>query len=209
MIKNSPPKDADPSELWVKLSALPRPVSAEHEFKAKNAEVGNFVFWTLTAEQLSWVRVEAHKATKALLGEETKPGIIAYEEEYENQRACFLLSLACRQAADPRFPIFATARGLREQLTDDEIAVALVAYAHFRRESGPILEELTPEEMEAWIKLLQEGASRAPLARLSGAAASDLILYLVSKLGTSATGTSSAGSPPAESATPVDARENE
>jgi hypothetical protein len=73
----------------------------------------------------------------------------------------------------------------------------LSAYAIFRRESGPIISDITPEEMDAWVELLAKGASRAPLVRCSSEALTDLILYLVSKLKqASSTATSFAGSQP-------------
>ena len=200
---NGPAPATDASELWVKLTQLPRPVSAEHTLRARNEDVGAVVFWVLTAQELSSVRVEASKATKKLLGEDAPKGNLAYEEEYEEQKALHLLSLACRQPDDPRFPAFPKGELVRAQLTDDEITVALTAYAQFRRESGPIIAELTPDEMEAWIKLLVEGGSRFPLARCSGEVLIDLIMYLVSKLPTSATDTSSAGSPLDDSSTPT------
>ena len=200
---NGPPPSAEPSEFWVRLSELPRPVSDEYAFRARGDVVKPIVFWVLTAQELSSVRIEARRAAKAVFGEDAQSGDLAYEEEYENQRACSLLSLACRQPGDTRFPVFPSAREARVQLTDDEIAVALIAYAQFRRESGPIISELTPEEMEAWIELLREGGSRFPLARCSGEALIDLTMYLVSKLSTSPTAPSSAGSPPAAPSSPT------
>lgn len=202
MAANGPPKDAEPGELWLRLTELPRPVSGPHPFHARGTEVGKLVFRVLTAEELSFVRIEASRSTKAALGEDAKAGNLAYEEEYEQQKAYQLLQLACRQAEDRNFPAFPRPADVKAQLTDDEIAVALTAYAQFRRESGPMISMLTPAEMEAWIRILQEGASRFPLARLSGEALIDLIMYLVSKLGPSATATSSPGSPQGESASP-------
>jgi hypothetical protein len=199
---NGPPKDANPGAMWVTLTALPRPTSSPHKFRAKGRDVGEMVFWVLTAQELASVRVNADRETRLVLGQDARSGNLAYEEEYEQQKAYHLLQLAARQAEDFRFPAFPTAKLLRETLTDDEISVALIAYATFRQESGPIISELTVEEMEAWLKLLQEGASRFPLVHLSGAALRDLTMFLVQKLGTSATATFSAGSPQGESPSP-------
>ena len=201
--RNGPPKDTDASDLWVRLTELPRPTSSKHKFRARNEDVGELVFRVLTAGELSQVRSKANAETKKTLDDpDAKAGNLAYEEEYEQQKAYQLLALAARQPDDPQFPTFPRPADVRTALTDDEISVGLVAYAQFRRESGPIIAELTPEEMEAWIKLLQEGGSRFPLARCSGEALIDLIMCLVSKLPTSATGTSSAGSPQDEFASP-------
>lgn len=197
------PKD-EPSDLWVKLTELPRPLSEEMTFRARNADVGTFRFWVLTAQELSTVRAEASRAAKKLFGDDAVKGNLAYEEEYEEQKALHLLSLACRQPGDPRFPTFYSAAKARAELTDDEISVALLAYGAFRRQSGPMIAELTADEMEAWIKVLQEGASRLPLARCTSEALTDLVMYQASKLKEAAfsTAISSAGSPPEGSSTP-------
>jgi hypothetical protein len=199
-----PAKNADASELWIKLTELPRPVSAKFAFRAKGKDVGDMVFWVLTAGELSRSHAAANRSAKELIDDpDAKVGNLAYEEIYQDQKAIHLMSLACRQPDDPRFPTFLSAEDVRNNLTDDEIAVALQAYGSFRRESGPIISETTPEEMEAWIQLLSEGASRFPLARASGEVQTDLVMYLIEKLKrASSTATSSAGSPPEGSSTP-------
>lgn len=204
---NGPGKDekADPGELWTRLTQLPRPKSEEYEFRARGEVAGRLVFWVLTASELATARVEANKATKAALGEDAKVGNLAYEEEYQEWLQIHILWAAARQLDDQRFPSFLSPKKLRELLTDDEITTVIRAYADFRRRCGPILSELTPDEMEAWIRLLQEGGSRFPLAACTTEALIDLISFLVSKLPTSPTGTSSAGSPPGEPASPTDA----
>lgn len=203
MAAAAPVPKGDPSELWVKLTELPRPLSDEYTFHARGVDVGTLRFWVLTSQELSSVRVEAARETKKLYGEDAVKGNLAYEEELEEQKALHLLQLACRQPTDPRFPTFIRAADVRAQLTDDEITVALTAYAQFRRASGPVISELTPDEMEAWIKVLAEGGSRFPLARASGEVLTDLTMYLVSKLHTFVTPTSSAGSLPDGSSTPT------
>jgi len=195
---NLPPKGTDAGALWTTLTALPRPTSAPFEVQLRGS-TQHVVFRVLTASELASVRATADKAAREFLANisgATEPGGLAYEESYEQEKACALLALACRQAEDPRFGAFPSAKQARQELTDDEISVLLVGYAKFRRESGPMLAELTREEMDAWVKLLEQGASRLPLARLSGEALSDLVMYLVSLRRSSPTGTSSAGSPP-------------
>jgi hypothetical protein len=197
MIAAKVPPSSEAPVYWTKLTELPRPTSEEVTVRVRGVEIEKKVrFWVLTAKELSHARVNASRDTQKLLGEDAKVGNLAYEEEYQQQVAYQLLSLAARQADATGFPFFPRPVDVRDQLTDDEIAVLMVAYATFRRESGPILDEITPDEMEAWIKLLMEGGSRFPLARWSGPALTDLAMCLVSKLkAASATGTSSPGSP--------------
>ena len=113
-----------------------------------------------------------------------KAGGPVYLEEYSDQRALHLLSIACRRADDPRFPAFPTAASVRQRLTDDEVSVVVLAYSAFRRLSGPVVVELSPEECEAWLRVLKVrgSAARVLLAALSDEAKIDLVLHLVDKL---------------------------
>jgi hypothetical protein len=198
-----PQPGTNASELWIALSQLPRPVSPAHTLRAKGVEVGTLVFWVLTSDELAQTYVQAHKATRDAFGVDDAKGTIAYEEYYLEQKALHLIANACRQPEDVRFPVFPTAKDVRLHLTDDEAGVVLSAYNIFRRESGPILSEITPEVVDAWIEVLQEGASRLPLARCGGDAMTDLVMSLVLRLPrASLTATSSAGAPPDTSSTP-------
>lgn len=190
-----PPPNADGSKLWIKLSALPRPVSKEHTLRAKGQDVGTLVFWVLTSGELSHTFIKAEEATAVAFRDPGAKGTVAYQEHYENQKALHLLQLCCRQPEEPRFPVFMNVKDVREHLTDDEASVVLAAYNIFRKESGPIISDLTPEAMDAWIDVLREGASRHPLAHCSLELLSDLLMYAVSKipLPESSTATSSAG----------------
>lgn len=198
-----PQPGANASELWIALSQLPRPVSQAHTLRAKGVEVGTLVFHVLTSDELAKTYVQAHQATRNAFGPDDAKGTIAYEEYYLEQKALHLIAKACRQPNDPRFPVFPTATDVREHLTDDEAGVVLSAYNIFRRESGPMLSEITPEALDAWIEVLKEGASRLPLARCSGEALMDLVMSLVLRQSTvSSTATSSAGAPPDTSSIP-------
>jgi hypothetical protein len=191
----APPPDVNPSDVWSRFTQLPRPLSQPHVFRARGQEVGTLVFRVLTAGELTSVYVKAHAAADAQLGADAK-GSTAYEEVYLNEKGIELIQLACRQPDSPLMPVFVNTRDVRENLTDDEIGVLLAAYSIFRTESGPVLQDSTEVEMEAWISVLVKGASAAPLARCSGELVRDLLMYAVSKLrAASSTATSSAGSP--------------
>jgi hypothetical protein len=107
--------------------------------------------------------------------------------------------MAARDPKDTRYPAFPSAERLRKKLTTDEISALVTSYGEFRRERGPYLTELSEPELEAWVKVLMEGASRVPLALLSGEALKDLIMYLGWRLRGSPTGTFSAGLQPVDS----------
>ena len=188
-------------EAWETLVALPRPLSEPHEVKARGAAIGKVVFQVLLAEELAASRNAAAIATREKLKdldpEDAKAGGPVYLEEYSDQRALHLLSIACRRADDPRFPAFPTAASVRQRMTDDEVSVVLLAYSAFRRLSGPVVVELSPEECEAWRRVLRArgSAARMMLAELSEEAKSDLLLHLVDRL--------AALEPPAEAPPPT------
>jgi hypothetical protein len=193
-----------PSELWTKFTQLPRPVSPRHKFHARGRDVADLVFHVLTAGELSWIRQQANLEVKNLLGADARVGNIAYEEEWQQQIAYHIVQQAARVPERPIFPVFNSPKDVARNLTDDEIAVLMHAYESFRRESGPYISDMTVEEMEAWIKLLMEGGSRLPLARLSGPALTDLVLSLALRLKQATSiATSSSGSPLDDSRTPA------
>src|SRR6185312_12030135 len=108
-----------------------------------------------------------------------------------------------RQPDSPEFPVFQTLAEVRENLTDDEAGIVLSAYSIFRKEIGPVISELTPDEMEAWIEVLERGVSRFPLSRFTGEALMDLLMYAVrTRKRDSSTVTTSSGPAAGEPSTP-------
>ncbi len=191
---SGPPKNVEPSALWVKLTERPRPMKFI-DFPSKGGSPGKLALRILTESELHVCRANATNTAKELLGGESRSGDMGYEDIYRNELAVQLVTVGCRAAEYPdgMIPAFPSAKDARKKLTSDEFAVLAMAYKAFQVESGPILSELTKDEMEAWIKLLQEGGSRVPLAHLSGEAQTDLIMFLVSMLPTSQTASGSAG----------------
>jgi hypothetical protein len=178
-----PPKNVQPSELWQTLAKRPRPTKTI-EFPCKDgSSVGRTCLWILTEDELHTCRKNAREEAVARLGTTAQPSELAYEEIYRNELYVQLACMACRAPENLLVPSFPTPPIARKVLTTDEWGSIVAAYNAFRVEAGPMLSELTPAEMEAWLKTLQEGASRLPLAsRLSPEALIDLILFLVSKL---------------------------
>jgi hypothetical protein len=198
---SAPPKDVAPSDLWLKLTQRPRPKTVV-PFPSKDKtiggeSIGDVALWVLTESELHSVRANADKVAKEFCGATSKSGDLGYEDAYRNEAVFQLVCIACRNPSNLSQPAFVHPKLARQILTTDEIAQLAMAYNAFRLESGPLVSEMTAEEMEAWLQVLREGGSRVPLARLSGEALSDLVMFLVSKL-TPSTGTGSAGSPPGE-----------
>ncbi len=199
-----PPKSVPETELWRKLSQRPRP-STVVDFPARRGEEspGKLALRVLTESELDYCRGAAETVAKEFCGKEGKAGDLGYEDVYRQELALQLICFAARDPADNDVPIFPLPKHARQKLTTDELAQLVQSYHYFRAESGPLLYELTADEMEAWIQVLVKGGSRVPLARCSGEALTDLVMFLVSKLGNSPTDSGSAGSPPGESSTPT------
>lgn len=191
------------SELWQKLSQRPRPTTTV-PFPVPKGEVspGELSLWVLTDSELMQARANADVAAKKVLLGDVKDGDLGYRDIYNSELAVQILCLAARDPRDLELRTFISPKHLRDKLTTDEIAQLMIQYSEFRRDRGPFLTELSEAECEAWLVVLREGAKRDPLALLSGEARNDLILYLVSLLRGSPTGTTSAGSPPGGSTPP-------
>lgn len=199
------PSEKEGSALWQKLSQRPRPTT-RYAFPSKpgTESPGDVLLQVLTEDELHAVRSNAQRtATAKLLDGAPKGGEtnLGYEDIYRNELQVELVAMAARDPDSPMFPAFPSAKHARQKLTSDEFAVLAVAYAQWRLECGPVLSEVTEGELEGWLKVLMAGASRLPLAHLSGEALIDLVLFLASRLRASSSATGSAGSPPGESST--------
>jgi hypothetical protein len=199
------PKESHASELWLKLSQRPRPTTrVPFPTRAGAEPLGDLLLWVLTEDELHAVRSNAQRTARAKLLDGAPIGAelnYGYEDIYRNELQVELIALSARDVDNPIFPVFDNAASARKKLTSDEFAILASAYTQWRLECGPILREVSEAELEGWLKVLQAGASRLPLARLSGEALIDLVLFLVSRLQASSSATGSAGSPPDGSST--------
>lgn len=195
MPQHTPPKGVESSALWQKLSERPRP-STVVPFPAPPGEesAGELRLVVLTESEMAQVRANADAFAKEALRGDVKPGDLGYEDLYENEKAVQLVALAARDTSDPKLFAFPSAKAARQKLTTDEIGQLAAAYTEFRLERGPFVSELTEPELEAWLKVLEEGASRVPFSRLRTEALIDLVMFLGSKA-IRRTANGSAGSP--------------
>jgi len=194
-----PPKDKHPSVLWQKLLERPLPsVVVPYPVRKGEQSPGNVRIRLLSESEMMRVRANSELTAKEMLQGKSAVGDLGYEEIYRNESIIELLAIACRDVDMPELPVFPSAMHARAQLITDQFAVLATLYNELRRTAGPIVSDMTDEEMEAWIKVLTEGAEVGPLAfaQLSSEAKTDLILRLAARLRTSPTGNGSAGSPP-------------
>lgn len=198
-----PPKNVSPSDLWQKITERPRP-TIDVDFPRKGVDgepVGRLKLWILTESELHWCRANAEKTAREYLRDPEDPKAVAdrtgygFQDIYYEELNIQLVSQAARDVQDPKFPAFPSAKHARQALTTDEFAVLVRSYSAFKLESGPIVAEMTPAEMDLWIKKLMDGGSAVPLAHLSSEALQTLLRHSVSLLTKSRTDNGSHGSP--------------
>lgn len=119
----------------------------------------------------------------------------AWDEVYRSAKVVELLFHACRDAENPKRPLFDTPGQIRELLTVDECAALVMAYDMVQAKFGPLWSALTDEELEKWIELLVKGADLRPLSRLAPSALAQLAISMAFRLRVLKTDTGSFGSP--------------
>lgn len=200
---NQPPSDVEPSELFVRLTSGTRPhhvVDLPRKDPVTGAPAGRVRMMVLTQTEMIIAGAEAEKRTRKLL----KDGLpkqdeaqLGYQDVYNNLVACEVLFRACRHIDDETLKrsAFRTPHEVGNAFSNDEIGVLYHHYLTVKHELGPIVATMTEEEIEAWIRVLGEGASAIPLDALSWGALTTLVRTMASRLLSSRTGSSSPGSP--------------
>jgi len=159
-----PPKDVPASELFLKLMESPAPseiVDLPRRDKEGNP-VGRIRIRVLSMLDHDRARVEAHKRVKRLgiATEDMSAELI--KEVLGDAAAKEILAMACMTEGEDGAlsgRVFRNADDV-EKLPADEVAALFNAYMIIQHKYGP-LEHLisTPEELNAWIKRLGEGAA--------------------------------------------------
>lgn len=203
-MKNSlPPEHIEPTDLWLALTAIPRPhrlVDVPRFVPGTKTPVGQVVMWPLTQEEQMACNAEAERFTRVLLKDPTKrdQANLGYEHTYGNESAIQILWRSCRHAQNLERPAFPSPSLMRSTFTSDEVSSLFESYLTVQAELGPIVADMTPEMAEAWIERLAEGGSALPLALLSSAAMNTLAVFMAKLIVSYRTERSSAGSPPDE-----------
>ncbi len=194
-----PPTDIAPDELFVRLSAMARPIELVDfpRFNPDGTPVGQIAIRILNQGEIIAAKSEATRRARKMVAEkfEASERIEGYAQVLEDECACQILFRACRRTSDPLLPMFPKADDVRNLLTSDEVAVLLNSYAIVQSKLGPLPEDMGKLEYEAWIARLKEGGSALPLARLSAERLRALCLYMASRCPSLPEDNSSAGSP--------------
>lgn len=197
---SSHPSDIEAGDLWAQLTAVPlphRPVPFVRKLPSGDPVMIDMVVLTheetmaITASTERWVRAKLKDAA-AQKGEQS----FAYESLFESRSSCELLFRCCRKVDDIESSFFPTPDSIQRSLTTDEIAVLVLDYTRLRAELGPIVHELSQDELDAWIELLVKGASSVPFAQLSLGAQHQLLMHMASLSHAVLTANSSHSTPP-------------
>lgn len=199
----APPKDIPPSELWTKLSSSKRAyelVDFPRLDPVTGEPLGQVAMWPLKQGEIIRAKAEATRYARGVIKEkfDAVERVEGYEQVFLDACACEILFQACRRPENVELPVFPTPQAVRLQLTSDECAILMNQYSMVQAKLGPIRSAMTHEECEAWITRLREGGSEFPLALLSPAQQTALLMYLVKQHVSSPTDKSSAGSLPDE-----------
>lgn len=196
---SGPPKDITPSELWLRLTEMPRP-SKVVDFprtKPDGTPIGQLAMWVLTIEEQMIAVAAAEKFAKDHL-KEGRRDELGYESLYSNALAVEILFRACRDESDLKQTAFPTPKQIREQLSTEECARLFDHYTTIQLELGPIVTQMEEGELDAWIQRIAEAKSSFPLDLCSSELQRTLLITMASRLASSRTDTSSVGSQPAE-----------
>ncbi len=195
-----PPKDTDPSELFVLLtSGIPPHRIVDLPRKGPDGEpIGRVAMIPLTQAAMISAAAESTRRCTAMLGAGNAKanGADTASDLYANIAACEVLFRACKDVSDPTLKrgAFKTPHEIANGFSNDEIGVIYNHYLTVKYELGPIISTMDDDEIDAWIRLLAEGSSAVPLDACSYGALTRLVLSMASRLAPLLTDKSSVGS---------------
>lgn len=205
---NSPPTDTVPSELFAKMIDRARPhvildwIRTDDDGKP----LGKFWMQVLTQSEIDnaqlnadlYIRRQLKSRAKVLGEEDAKVAAMnqeAWREMYQSACMVEVVYAASRDINEPRKHLFKTPDDIRDGLQPSEIAHLMNAYDTLQHKFGPLWRQLTDEEVESWLTLLEQGAedSFGPLGLLSHGQLVQLTVSLASHLSMLQTDKSCAG----------------
>ncbi len=198
----SPSPDLPPGELWLQITRSPRPhrlVDFPRVDHVTGLPMGQIAIWILTQEESMICQKAADQHARAMLKENSPRNgepVQGYEDLYRNEAANQVLYRACRRPNDLKYPAFPSPGEMRKHFSSDEIGVLMNHYNTIRAQLGPIIAELTMDELDEWTGRLMEGGGEYFLDLLSSGAKTALVGHLVSRLRSYATVIGSRGAPP-------------
>lgn len=185
--------DWSPSEAWEILKARPKP-SAVVQAPIKTysgQQLDRFRIEVLRMDQIRKARLKAREQVLRETGipPEHLGNDASTAERLQTATALEVLALALRSVKGVESSsgmvygrLFHNAEELESMLHEDELTVLMMQYRATQKERGPLVSEMTKEEMEEWIVYLAGAKNDHPLARLTWPALAQLCLYAVQRL---------------------------
>jgi hypothetical protein len=196
-----PPSDVPANELFLRLLDRPRP-GEEVPFPGLDlpGARGKLRIQVLHSHQHTRARLIAQNAVKKQAARYGLPPLTeldmqgaAVKGAVSDLAACEVLAMACTginpisgsdtESANVRYPvIFADGEAVSKTLSADEVAYLFAAYTIVQNKFGPNEAICLPEDVNAWVRRLVEGAEDYPFLRLSSPQWAELLTALASKL---------------------------
>lgn len=155
----------------------------------------------LTQEESFLANLETEKYVRKMMKDDLpRNGEVSegYNRLYELRASVETLHRVVRDANDITKPFFKTKESIPQVLTTDEIGILMREYIAVRAEIGPVITQMTSDEIEAWIERLGEAEDVFPLVFLDSEMLSRLILTMASRLKALRMEKTSAGEPQSE-----------
>jgi hypothetical protein len=190
-----PPNDIPPSELWQKLTERPQPSDIVDfpGYDLNGKPLGKVRIRVLRGDEQDRAKIAAHRyltETRKVRADELGGEVM--RETLGDAVMREILCMACTApepfgnaatGGAPVYPrIFQRGEDIAKTMSNADIAVLFGSYLLVQEKYGPTEKTIeTPEERDAWIKRLTEGASRHPLVRLPSPALLELAMSLAAR----------------------------
>jgi len=197
-----PPVNIDSEDLWAILTSLPKAHRViESPLKMPDGTNAPIAIMVLTQEENQQCVIAAEAFTRKMLKEIPKKDDMSqgYKDLFDTRAAAEILYRACYRHNDLNKKFFPTVDAINKKLTIDQISVLYAQYMIVQAEIGPIVAEMSQEELDAWTAKIAEGGSAHFLGFLTSAAQSQLIVSMARQLLTLQTDKCSATSSPDKS----------
>ena len=203
-MSNEETTPSEVSTLWASLTQIPRPwkvVDFPRLDPITKKHHGKVAIWVLSQQEQHAATAEAERVVSTLLKDQSRKKTdenTGYDIMFNNEATVQVLARACRDPENIKRPAFPSAKLMSKEFSTQEIGALMSAYIQVQAELGPIVANMSPEEMTAWLDRIAESAgATVPLYFLSPEMKNELLIFSASRLKSYRTVTSSAGSPPA------------
>jgi hypothetical protein len=202
------PTDITSEQLWAEITSAPRPhrlVPFPRKRAGSDEPICDVAMCVLTQAEVVAAAAAAERETRRLLRDDPKKGSERPElyatskgasDLHNNCASVEILSRSARMANDITKPFFRAREDITRHLTVDEVGVMMGEYLMVQADLGPVIHDLSEEEVDAWIEKLTTGGKKFLLPFLSWGAVSTLITSLARRALSSPTANSSPTSQP-------------